>query len=117
MSKKKSDTRDKFREAVFARDNNKCKFCDKTNGLDAHHITNRSKMPGGGYILENGITLCKDHHLDAEIYHMSAGHECIEGFHPDDLYRLIGTTYEVAYAISLGRQRASSYKNTTIVRQ
>ncbi len=107
--KTKKDIRKQFREAVFTRDGHKCKFCDKTNDLDAHHITNRSSMPGGGYIAENGITLCKDHHLDAEVYHMSGGKECIEGFHPNDLYKKIGTTYNMAYAISAGRQKAKSY--------
>lgn len=26
--------------------------------LDVHHITNRKMMPNGGYVKENGITLC-----------------------------------------------------------
>ena len=55
--------RQKFSELVFKRDKFKCCFCNETNNLDAHHITDRHLMPNGGYIKENGISLCKKHHL------------------------------------------------------
>lgn len=88
--------RQKFRDAVFGRDGHKCVFCPETQHLDAHHITDRSLMPNGGYVKENGITLCGLHHSQAEIYHQSGGADWFEGKHPDDLYRLIGSSYEKA---------------------
>jgi len=57
--------RDSFRKQVFERDNNKCIFCDK-QAKDAHHIIERRLWPGGGYYLENGASLCEEHHLKAE---------------------------------------------------
>ena len=60
--KSKKLIRQKFRDEVFGRDGYKCVFCGKTNNLDAHHITNRNEMPNGGYVKENGITLCPVHH-------------------------------------------------------
>lgn len=65
-------TRDAFREGVFARDNFKCVFCGKTaeqtpeDKLDAHHILERRLWPDGGYYLDNGATVCEEHHLQCE---------------------------------------------------
>lgn len=100
MSGQKKLIRAKFREVVFERDRHKCVFCDRTDDLDAHHIVDRSKMPDGGYVKENGITLCGLHHSQAEIYHQSGGADWFEGKHPDDLYKLIGSTYEKAVKAS-----------------
>lgn len=58
-------TRDKFREAVFTRDKHKCVFCDKP-AQDAHHILERRLWPDGGYYLENGASVCGEHHLACE---------------------------------------------------
>ena len=49
-------------------------------------------MPGGGYVPENGISLCEQCHLKAEQFHMTGGKSWSKGFHPADLYKLIGTT-------------------------
>lgn len=100
MTSTKKLIRSKFRESVFARDNNKCVFCDQTDDLDAHHITDRSLMPNGGYVKLNGITLCPLHHLEAEKFHITEGKEWVEGMHPDDLYQKIGSSYEKAFAMS-----------------
>lgn len=97
--KQKQIIRQKFRDAVFGRDGHKCVFCDIVTDLDAHHITDRSLMPNGGYIKENGITLCPSHHLDAETFHISGGTEWVEGMHPNDLYRMIGSSHEKAVDI------------------
>jgi 5-methylcytosine-specific restriction endonuclease McrA len=98
MSKK--DVRKNFRESVFKRDKFTCKVCGtkrEEDLLDAHHITDRNEMPNGGYVKENGITVCKeDCHFKVEKYHISEGKEWEEGLHPDDLYRMIGTTKEEA---------------------
>ncbi len=67
MSIKKKQIRANFRNAVFSRDQYKCRVCGSNNKLDAHHITSRNNMPNGGYIVSNGITLCDVHHTQAEL--------------------------------------------------
>lgn len=96
MSAHKKQIRSIFRDGVFNRDGFKCKFCNRTDKLDAHHITDRSKLPNGGYVLENGITLCPEHHLAAELFHVTDGKSHHDGFHPDDLYAVINSSYELA---------------------
>lgn len=98
MSSKKKAVRDAFRIAVFKRDGHKCRFCNITTDLDAHHITDRNLMPNGGYVKENGITLCPLHHQMAEYFH-SLG-EAPVGFAPADLYKKIYSTYEKAVEAS-----------------
>ena len=93
MSKQKKLIRKTFRDSVFGRDGHRCVFCDINKGLDAHHITDRTLMPKGGYVIENGITVCQEHHLVAEIWHTSQHQKWAEGFHPDDLYTKIGSSY------------------------
>lgn len=95
MNKKKL-IRENFRTAVFKRDGFKCRICAKIGDLDAHHITDRSDMPKGGYVKENGISLCPVCHLRAEKFHITSGKEWDEGFHPNDLYKLIGSYKELA---------------------
>jgi hypothetical protein len=58
-------TRDQFREAVFKRDGYKCVVCKK-DAVDAHHILERRLWSDGGYYLENGASLCSEHHMQAE---------------------------------------------------
>jgi len=58
-------TRDQFREGVFARDKNTCVHCGLP-GVDAHHIIERRLFPDGGYVLNNGVTLCTLCHISAE---------------------------------------------------
>lgn len=97
----KSVVRHNFREAVFNRDGYKCVFCDITEDLDAHHITDRHNLPNGGYVPENGITLCSDHHEKAEMFHRTVGRSYVVGLHPHDLYALISSSYELATEKSL----------------
>lgn len=103
MNKKK--VRDAFRNAVFKRDGHKCVMCGKTGQLDAHHITDRNLMPNGGYVKENGITLCSsgdDHelyykrscHWKAEQFHIHD--EAYPGYSPEELYQKIGSSFELA---------------------
>lgn len=95
----KREVRTRFRIGVFQRDNYTCKICNAKlddDNLDAHHITDRSLMPNGGYVLSNGITLCKDCHLEAEQYHISQGDWWPEGMHPDELYILINSSHTKA---------------------
>ena len=93
MSKKL--IRSKFRSVVFARDKNLCVLC-KSPAVDAHHITDRYLMPNGGYVLENGISLCAVCHKRAEEYHRTKGW-CLPGYYPDDLYHKIGSSLELAH--------------------
>jgi len=54
----------KWIKTIFQRDNFTCQWpgCNKKNKLNAHHINKWSDFPGLRYNLNNGITLCKQHH-------------------------------------------------------
>ena len=104
----KKEIRNKFKNDVLARDNFKCKVCGGEDvNLDAHHIIDRHDMPNGGYVVQNGITLCDKPngcHMKAEMYHKytkiyikkHCGKE-YDGYSPEDLYKLINSSYELAY--------------------
>lgn len=91
--------RNDFNEACLKRDGYKCVFCDIKTELDVHHIVDRSDMPNGGYVKSNGITLCSEHHLCAEQFHITG--IAMLNFHPDDLFKIINSSYEQAYKDSL----------------
>ena len=59
-----------FKESVFNRDKYKCVICGK-DAVDAHHIIDRSCFNDGGYYINNGVSLCSNHHLDAEKGYLS----------------------------------------------
>jgi 5-methylcytosine-specific restriction endonuclease McrA len=110
VSVNKKTVRAQFRRAVFLRDRYCCRMCgvcgvdrqeqpDVAIVLDAHHITDRNLMPDGGYVPENGITLCAGCHVLAEQLWQTG--VAAPGFAPDDLYRKIGSSY----AIALGKIR------------
>lgn len=59
-------SREQFRERVFARDKHRCVIC-AAPAADAHHIVERKLFEDtGGYFLDNGASLCAEHHLEAE---------------------------------------------------
>lgn len=62
-------SRDQFREEIFKRDGFKCVICGKS-AKDAHHILERRLFTSddmfGGYIIDNGASLCEQHHIEAE---------------------------------------------------
>lgn len=59
-------TRDEFRSAVFERDEYKCVVC-KDPAKDAHHLIERRLFGDSqGYYIENGVSLCETHHIEAE---------------------------------------------------
>jgi hypothetical protein len=60
--------------------------------LEVHHIINRNLLSNGGYIKDNGISLCPDCHLKAEEYYSSG--IAAPGFSIEDLLELIGSSYE-----------------------
>ena len=102
MSNKKKKVRENFRNEVFSRDENKCLKCGKKEcKLDAHHITDRNEMPNGGYVKENGISLCATCHEKAEVWHLSGDIEFVKGYKPQDLYRLINSNYATALLKSI----------------
>ena len=126
MSLQKKQIRSDFRKVVFRRDRYRCRVCGRkphfgTSGLieqkemgietilnllDAHHITPREDMPGG-YVRENGICLCKlpngdptsksCHEKAEEWLKIGQGEE---GYDPDSLYRLIGSSLDLALLAS-----------------
>lgn len=100
IMKSKKEIRKQFRNAVFKRDRYTCKVCGankEESALDAHHITDRNAIINGGYVASNGITVCKGQcHLIVENFHINGGKSWIDGFHPDDLYRMINSSKEQA---------------------
>jgi predicted restriction endonuclease len=100
--KQKKLIRKQFRDSVFERDGYKCVFCGQSDTtespLDAHHIVDRTLMPNGGYVIENGITVCEMHHLICEQFHITG--TSVAGFSPEELYVRIGSSYEKALAAS-----------------
>lgn len=58
--------RAEFNREVFKRDNSQCVVCKKP-ATDAHHLIERRLWPCGGYILDNGVSLCAEHHIEAEM--------------------------------------------------
>lgn len=96
------------------RDNFSCKICGKqdldlkqnpekynfdSKILDCHHITDRNKIVNGGFVKENGISLCKDVcHLKAEEF--LQGSQLHEGFSPEILYSKIGSDKKSAVTAS-----------------
>jgi hypothetical protein len=66
--------------------------------LDAHHITNRTEMPNGGYVKDNGISLCANYHIKAEEYHSTG--VAVPGFSIDDLYTAIKSSHAQALVAS-----------------
>ena len=99
----KKQIRSNFRSEVFKRDRFICKVCGKIGTeltLNAHHITDRAMMPNGGYVKENGITVCEEIcHMIVESYHVSGISK--EGFSPEDLYALIKSSKQIAIEKSL----------------
>ncbi len=90
-----------FRDAVFKRDNYRCRMCGykpPIEQLDAHHINDRNLMPAGGYVKENGISLCSECHIKAEQFHSTG--TSAPGYAPEDLYNKIGSNYEKAIKAS-----------------
>lgn len=66
MTTPKLLSRDDFRESVFSRDNHKCVFCGAP-AVVAHHLIDQRLFNDGGYYLDNGISVCEEHHLRCEM--------------------------------------------------
>jgi predicted restriction endonuclease len=105
MGSEKKAIRKAFRDACYKRDGYRCAVCgmksskDKAEQeLDAHHITDRSKIVNRGYTPLNGISLCPDCHQKAEVFHSTG--TPVEGYSVDDLYKKINSSYEKAVEAS-----------------
>lgn len=105
MSTGKKLIRQYFRDACYKRDGFRCAVCNMKSSkdkaeeeLDAHHITDRTLMPNGGYVKENGISLCEECHKKAEIFHSTGVSH--PGYSPEDLYKKIGSSLEKATTAS-----------------
>lgn len=105
MSDKKKSIRKAFRDACFNRDKYACIMCGKKSSaekaeeeLDAHHVSDRRTVPHGGYVSENGISLCPSCHEKAEIFHSTG--TSYPGYSPEDLYKKINSSYELAVEAS-----------------
>lgn len=62
-----------WREAVYARDNWTCQRCGKRGVfLHPHHIKNFAQYPKLRFAIDNGITLCKECHME---FHKKYGKE------------------------------------------
>src|SRR5581483_11911275 len=106
----KKEVREQFRRRTFERDKYRCRMCGFTPTkeaweaekppLDAHHITDRNLMPYGGYVHQNGISLCPQCHEFAELYHMTGVPH--PGYSPADLYAKVGSSYDWAVQMSFG---------------
>jgi hypothetical protein len=57
--------REAFNAAVFARDGCKCVMCGDP-AEDAHHILDRKLFPDGGYVADNGASVCNPCHMRCE---------------------------------------------------
>jgi len=54
----------KWRKEVYKRDHHKCQWpnCSISKSLNAHHIRTWAHYPGLRFDVNNGITLCSQHH-------------------------------------------------------
>lgn len=105
MSSEKKAIRKYFRDACYKRDGYRCAMCGMKSSkdsaeqeLDAHHITDRNLMPNGGYVKENGISLCPGCHEKAEVFHSTG--TPMPGYSVEDLYKKINSSYEKAVEAS-----------------
>lgn len=69
-----------WRELVFLRDNFtcqnlNCKFCNNKIGvmLHPHHIKCFAKFPELRFLVSNGITYCKEFHINSKLLHKNLG--------------------------------------------
>ena len=105
MSLQKKLIRKNFRDVCYKRDGFKCVMCDFKSSeekcekeLDVHHITNPKEIINGGYVKENGISLCAECHQKAEVFHSTG--TPVEGYSVEDLYKKINSSYEKAVEAS-----------------
>ncbi len=64
MNDRRSEEYSKWKQAVRARDGNKCQYpnCKKRTKLEVHHIVPWALNAMLRFAVDNGICLCKMHH-------------------------------------------------------
>jgi 5-methylcytosine-specific restriction endonuclease McrA len=94
---------DSFQDAVFKRDHNKCAHCGSADGITFFLISPRGEMPNGGYVLENAVTLCHDCYKRAKYFYgkMPDNAWRYPDHDPRELYKLIGSDFDMALEASL----------------
>ena len=105
MSLEKKLIRKHFRDVCYKRDGFRCAMCGLKSSkdcaekeLEVHHITNPKEMPNGGFVLQNGISLCPVCHEKAEAFHSTG--VSVEGYSVNELYEKIKSSYEKAVEAS-----------------
>lgn len=102
MKMDKKQVRQRFRDLALKRDGHKCRVCmareAPTCPLDVHHVIDRHDLPNGGYVAENGISLCPECHRKAEAWHEHG--KALPGYSPEELFALIGSDLDKAIAAS-----------------
>jgi hypothetical protein len=79
-------------------------MCGRTDRpLGPHHILDCHDLPNGGYVTENGITLCAGDdpdscHARAERWHATGSAH--PGYSPQDLFDRIGSSLEATLQAS-----------------
>lgn len=59
---------EKWAQEVKNRNGNRCVICGSTDNLDAHHIIPKRTHPEFEFKVENGVTLCREHHTMVHPY-------------------------------------------------
>lgn len=119
MSDQKKTIRRRFRDTVFKCAGFRCQGPGCTvisspehaeQHLDAHHITPREQLPAGGYVAANGIALCRRAggcHEKAEAVLQGDARPELAAFMPENLYRIINSSPELARRASEMLERLS----------
>jgi hypothetical protein len=58
-------TREQFKELSLKRDKHACVFCSNKQAV-VHHLIDRKLFSNGGYYLDNGASVCDEHHWACE---------------------------------------------------
>jgi len=111
----KDPNRDAFNRVCLERAHYKCEKCGLKpkydDELSVHHIISRKSLEitNGGYIKENGITLCDICYARAEAYHIVDRAKATNtwtnakldpSYSPEKLFELIGSSKELAISAS-----------------
>lgn len=92
-----TDIPENVRNAVYARDRFRCRWCGRTNApVHVHHIDYRSA--GGGHVLDNLITLCVKHH---QLVHTN------KNLYPPLLQQLVDRTGVTGMDLARRQQRST----------
>lgn len=69
---RRSEEGNKWRIDVFKKDDYKCDICKQHGVIHAHHLKSFTKYVEDRYSINNGITLCEEHHIE---FHRNYGYK------------------------------------------